>query len=63
MPAYDSLGLNEDQNPLQSLPEAPQHNPEESVGTGKSWPWAMSREDQYLLPQSQVFQEKMMVCA
>ena len=43
MPAYDSLGLNEDQNPLQSLPEAPQHNPEESVGTGKSWPWAMSR--------------------
>jgi len=44
MPAYDSLGLNEDQNPLQSLPEAPQHNPEESVGTGKSWPWAMTKK-------------------
>ena len=63
MPANNSLGLNEDQSSLPSRPEAPQHNPEESVGIGKPWPRAMSREDQNLLPQSQVFQEKMMACA
>ena len=60
MPANDSLRLNENQSSLPSRPEAPQHHPEESIGIGKPWPRAMSREDQYLLPQSQVFQEKMM---
>jgi hypothetical protein len=54
MPANNSLGLNEDQSPLPSRPEAPQHNPEESVSIGKPWARAMSREDQNLLPQGQV---------
>jgi len=63
MPANNGLGLNEDQSSLPSRPEAPQHNPEESVGIGKPWARAMSREDQHLLSQRQVFQEKMMACA
>jgi hypothetical protein len=54
MPANNSLGLNEDQSSVPSRPEAPQHNPEESVGIGKPWARAMSREDQNLLPQGQV---------
>ncbi len=60
MPANDSVRLNEDQSSLPSRPEASQHNPEKSVGIWKTWPWAMSREDQDLPPQSQVFQQKMM---
>lgn len=54
MPANNSLGLNEDQSSLPTRPEPPQHNPKESVGTGKPWPRAMSREDQNLLSQGQV---------
>jgi hypothetical protein len=60
MPTNNGPGLNKDQSSPPSRPEAPQHNPEESVGIRKTRPWAMSREDQNLLPQSQVFQEKMM---
>jgi hypothetical protein len=60
MPTDNSLGSNEDQGSLPSRPDTPQSNPKETIGTGKPWPWAMSREDQHLLPQSQVFQEKMM---
>jgi hypothetical protein len=60
MPADKRLGSNNDQGSLPSRPDTPQSNPEEAIGTGKPWPRAMSREDQNLLPQSQVFQEKMM---
>jgi hypothetical protein len=60
MPTDKRLGSNEDQGPFPPRPGAPQHNPEESVGIRKTRPWAMSREDQNLLPQSQVFQEKVM---
>jgi hypothetical protein len=44
MPADNSLGLNEDQSSLPSWPEAPQHNPEESIGIRKPEPRAMSRK-------------------
>jgi hypothetical protein len=63
MQTNNSLGSNEDQGSLPFRPDTPQSNPEETIGTGKLWPRAMSREDQNLLPQSLVFQEKMMVCA
>ena len=45
MPADNSLGSNEDQSSLPSWPEAPQHNPEESIGSRKPGPRAMSREN------------------
>jgi hypothetical protein len=60
MPSDNSLGSNEDQGSLPSGPDTPQSNPEETIGAGKPWPRATSRKDQDLLPQSHVFQEKMM---
>jgi hypothetical protein len=60
MPTDNRLGSNKDQSSQPSRPDTPQSNPEETIGTGKPWPRAMSREDQNLLPQSQVFQEKTM---
>jgi hypothetical protein len=59
MPTDNRLGSNEDQGFLPSRPDTPQSNPEKAISTGKPWPRAMSREDQNLLPQSQVFQEEM----
>jgi len=60
MPTDNGLWSNEDQRYLPFRPDTPQSNPKEAIGTGKPWPRTMSREDQNLLPQSQVFQEKMM---
>jgi len=63
MPLHNGVRSDENQGALPSRPEAPQHDPEESVGIGETWTRVTSRQNRQLLPQSQVFQEKMMASA
>jgi hypothetical protein len=60
MPTNNGLGLNNDQSSPPSRPEALKHNPGGIGQSSENVARAMSRENLNPLPQSQVFQEKMM---
>jgi hypothetical protein len=57
VPANDSLRLDEDQRPLPSRPEPPQHHPEQFVRSSEPRLRVPSFQDAELLPKSQILQE------
>jgi hypothetical protein len=58
MPTNNGFRLDEDQCPLPSWPEPPQHHPEQSVRTCKLRPRVPTCQDGQLLPKRQIFQEQ-----
>jgi hypothetical protein len=58
MPASDRLWLNEDQCPLPSWANLPQHYPEPSISSGKSRLRMPPLQNRKLLSKSQVFQQQ-----
>jgi hypothetical protein len=47
----------ENQRTLPSIPEPPQHHPEQFVRDSKPWLWVPPFQNSELLPENQIFQE------
>ena len=58
MPAYDGLGLDNEQRPFPSRPAPPQDDPEEPVMGGEARARMLRRQDSKLLTKCEVLQDK-----
>jgi len=59
MPANDGFGNDEDELPFPVRPKSTQQNPEQLIEGWNMRPWMLSLEDGELLPQDEVFKQKL----
>jgi hypothetical protein len=59
MPTDNRLGPHENQRTFPSIPEPPQHHPEQFVRDSKPRLWVPPFQNSELLPESQIFQEQL----
>ena len=58
MPAYDGLGLDNEQRPFPPRPTPSQDDPEEPVMGGEAWERMLRRQDSKLLTKCEVLQDE-----